>query len=221
MISEFRKIKNLEKKNMTRQKLLDAAKKIFASKGYYNTIVSDIVKMAGVGQGTFYRNFIDKRDIFETLLNEFTERLLLSFAAMNSELPQNSMEYRDASIKAIKNMIETVMANREMVAVFVKEAITVDRGLERKIYELQMRFAQVAKYYLDYAILKGYARKCDSAIVSKSIVGLGFSFINMWLMGLIDEREIDRIIDEVVDFAFFGLIGKKEKKLEEREDEKS
>lgn len=213
MISEFRKIKNLEKKNLTRQKLLDAAKKMFASKGYHNTIVSDIVKMAGVGQGTFYRNFIDKRDIFETLLNELTERLFLSFAAMNSEPPQNGLEYREASVKAIKNMIEVVMSNREMVTVFVKEAITVDKGLERKIYELQMRFAQVAKYYLDYAILKGYARKCDSDIVSKSIVGLGFSFMNMWLMGLIDEKDIDRIIEEVVDFAFFGLIGKKEENI--------
>ncbi len=207
MISELRKIKNLEKKNLTKERLLKAAKKIFAEKGYHNTIVSEIVKSAGVGQGTFYRNFIDKRDIFENLLNELTEKLLLSFSDMSSELPKNSQEYRDASVRAIRRMIKTVIENRELVTIFIKEAVSVDRELERKIYEFQMKFAQLAKYYLDYAIEKGFARRCDSDIVSKSVVGLGFSFLNMWLAELIDEKDVDRIINEVVDFAFFGLAG--------------
>ncbi|MCX7957824.1 MAG: TetR/AcrR family transcriptional regulator [Deltaproteobacteria bacterium] len=207
MISELRRAKNNEKKNLTREKLLNAAKNIFAEKGYHNTIVSEIVKRAGVGQGTFYRNFIDKRDIFENLLNELMEKLLLSFSDMSSDLPKNSSEYRDASVRAIRKMIETVIANRELVSIFIKEAVTVDRELERKIFELQMKFAQVAKYYLDHAIKNGFARKCDSDIVSKSIVGLGFSFLHMWLGGFIDEKDIDRIINEVVDFAFLGLTG--------------
>lgn len=208
MISELRKFKNFEKKDKTRRKLLEAAKEIFAKKGYHNTIVSEIVQKAGVGQGTFYRNFIDKRDIFENLIGELVEKLLLSFSDMSNELPKNSEEYREASIRAIRRMIDIVIENRELVQIFVKEAITVDRELERKILELQMKFAELAKYYLDYAISKGFARKCDSDIVSKSVVGLGFSFLNMWISGLIDEKDVDQIISEVVDFAFFGLVGK-------------
>ncbi len=207
MISELRKIKNEEKKSLTRRRLLDAAKKIFAEKGYHNTIVSEIVRCAGVGQGTFYRNFIDKRDIFECLLNELSERLLLSFSDMSSELPKNGREYRDASIMAIKKVVETVLENRELVTIFVKEAVSVDKEIERKIYEFQIRFAELAKFYLDYAIKKGFARKCDSDIVSKAIVSLGFSFFNMWLFGIVDEKDVDKIIQEVVDFAFFGILG--------------
>ncbi|MGC8928253.1 MAG: TetR/AcrR family transcriptional regulator [Myxococcota bacterium] len=210
MISELRKLKNLEKKELTRRRLLKAAKEIFAKKGYHNTIVSEIVQRAGVGQGTFYRNFIDKRDIFENLIGELVEKLLLSFSEMSNELPKNSEEYREASIRAIRRMIDIVIENRELVQIFVKEAITVDRGLERKILDLQMRFAELAKYYLDYAIKKGFARRCDSEIVSKSVVGLGFSFLNMWISGVVDEKDVDRIINEVVDFAFYGLVGKPE-----------
>ncbi|MGB9599559.1 MAG: TetR/AcrR family transcriptional regulator [Myxococcota bacterium] len=210
MISGLRKLKNLEKKELTRRRLLKAAKEIFAKKGYHNTIVSEIVQRAGVGQGTFYRNFIDKRDIFENLIGELVEKLLLSFSEMSNELPKNSEEYREASIRAIRRMIDIVIENRELVQIFVKEAITVDRGLERKILDLQMRFAELAKYYLDYAIKKGFARRCDSEIVSKSVVGLGFSFLNMWISGVVDEKDVDRIINEVVDFAFYGLVGKPE-----------
>ncbi|MCX7944809.1 MAG: TetR/AcrR family transcriptional regulator [Deltaproteobacteria bacterium] len=207
MITELRRLKNRARRDATRQRLIEVAKKIFAEKGYHNTIVSDIVKGAGVGQGTFYRNFKDKRDIFENLLNELTEKLLSSFSDMSSELPQNSNEYREASIRAIKRMINIVVANKELVKIYIKEAITVDKELENKIYEFQIRFAQLAKYYLDHAIEKGFARRCNSDIVSKSIVGLGFSLLNMWLGGIIKEEDVDDIITEVIDFAFFGLVG--------------
>jgi len=207
-ISDLRRAKNLERKNLTRERLLEAARKLFAKKGYHNTLISDIVKEAGVGQGTFYRNFVDKRDIFENLLDMLMNRLLEPFSDMSNSMPQDEKEYRDASIRAITKMVEIVMANREMVYILVREAITVDRELENKIFNIQMRFAELAKYYLDYAIEKQFARRCDSEIVSKSIVGLGFSFLNMWLNGLIDEKDANRIIGEVVDFAFLGLTGK-------------
>lgn len=207
MISEIRRMKNIEKKERTRLRLIEAAKKIFAEKGYHNTIVSEIVKSAGVGQGTFYRNFLDKRDIFEHLLNELMGKLLDSFSDMSDELPQNSTQYREASIKAIKRMINIISENRELVKIFIKEAVTVDKNLERRFFEFQMKFAELAKFYLDHAIKSGFARKCDSDIVSKSIVGLGFSLLNMWLSGYLDEKESERIISEVVDFAFFGLAG--------------
>jgi len=207
-ISDLRRAKNLERKNLTRERLLEAARKLFAKKGYHNTLISDIVKEAGVGQGTFYRNFVDKRDIFENLLDMLMNRLLEPFSDMSNSMPKDEKEYRDASIRAITKMVEIVMANREMVYILVREAITVDRELENKIFNIQMRFAELAKYYLDYAIEKQFARRCDSEIVSKSIVGLGFSFLNMWLNGLIDEKDANRIIGEVVDFAFLGLTGK-------------
>lgn len=207
-ISELRRNRNLERKNLTRDKLLKAAGKLFASKGYHNTLISDIVKKAGVGQGTFYRNFVDKKDIFERLLDMLMNSLLESFSDMSNKIPQNQMEYREASINAIKKMIKVVMANRNIVFVLLREAITIDKDLENRVLSIQTRFSEIAKYYLDYAIEKGFARRCDSEIVSKAIVGLGFSFLNMWLHNLIDEKDVDRIIEEVVDFAFFGLTGK-------------
>ena len=67
----------------TKQKLINSAVKLFSQKGYFNTKVSDIVKDAGVAQGTFYLYFKSKEDIFleivylivsqiETLLEKYT-----------------------------------------------------------------------------------------------------------------------------------------------------
>src|SRR5215831_13698635 len=47
----------------TRQALMDAAETLFAERGYHETSVSDIVRAAGVSQGTFYQYFGHRRDV--------------------------------------------------------------------------------------------------------------------------------------------------------------
>ncbi|MCB1155379.1 helix-turn-helix transcriptional regulator, partial [bacterium] len=76
MVSETRRKKDEERKARTRRLLLDAAARVFAQNGYHAPRIADIVAEANVGQGTFYRNFTDKRDIFETLFDEFQADLV-------------------------------------------------------------------------------------------------------------------------------------------------
>src|SRR3954452_19833092 len=51
----------------TRQTILDAALCLFSDKGYHQTTVPDIVKAAGVGHGTFYEYFSNRRDVLMAL----------------------------------------------------------------------------------------------------------------------------------------------------------
>src|SRR4051794_26708940 len=51
----------------TRQTILDAALCLFSEKGYHQTTVPDIVKAAGVGHGTFYEYFSNRRDVLIAL----------------------------------------------------------------------------------------------------------------------------------------------------------
>jgi AcrR family transcriptional regulator len=51
----------------TRQALLDAATALFAERGYHETGVPDIVRAAGVSQGTFYQYFGHRRDVLMAL----------------------------------------------------------------------------------------------------------------------------------------------------------
>ncbi|WP_128253772.1 TetR/AcrR family transcriptional regulator [Falsirhodobacter deserti] len=69
----------------TRARLRRAAIDVFATKGYHQTKISDIVAAAGVSQPTFYIYFATKEAAFETLIEEFrtslhaaTEQCLIS-----------------------------------------------------------------------------------------------------------------------------------------------
>lgn len=52
-----------QRKEERREQLLEVAERLFLSKGYEKTAVSDIVREAGVAQGTFYCHFKTKEDI--------------------------------------------------------------------------------------------------------------------------------------------------------------
>src|SRR5205814_10708682 len=52
------------------QQIIDAAVRVFARNGYYNSRVSDIAREAGVASGTIYLYFKTKDEILVTLFRE-------------------------------------------------------------------------------------------------------------------------------------------------------
>jgi len=59
-----------ERKQETKLKIIDNAKELFDTKGYDNTSVDDIFKLANVSKGTFYKHFKTKIDIVISIARE-------------------------------------------------------------------------------------------------------------------------------------------------------
>ena len=59
----------------TRQKVLDAARALFAERGYDAATIRDIAKGAGMSTGAVFANFQDKAELFETVLTEDMSQL--------------------------------------------------------------------------------------------------------------------------------------------------
>ena len=59
----------------TRQKVLDAARSLFAERGYEPATIRDIAKGAGMSTGAVFANFQDKAELFEAVLTEDMSRL--------------------------------------------------------------------------------------------------------------------------------------------------
>lgn len=57
------------------RKLLDAGADVFAAKGYHETRVDDIVKVAETSHGTFYLYFSNKEDLFRALATEVANEM--------------------------------------------------------------------------------------------------------------------------------------------------
>ena len=65
--------RRIEQKRENREKLLAAARKVFAEKGLGAATARDIVRETDLATGTFYNYFEDKEDAFRAVFQEFTE----------------------------------------------------------------------------------------------------------------------------------------------------
>lgn len=63
-----------ERKETTRELLLDAAIEVFAEKGYHGASLDDVADAAGFTKGAVYSNFTRKADLFRALLDRESER---------------------------------------------------------------------------------------------------------------------------------------------------
>jgi AcrR family transcriptional regulator len=86
--------------DVRRGELICAARRVFAAKGVANSAVSDIVKEAGVAQGTFYLYFDAKSDlidaVIEQMAGEMVDSIERSVTAANTEAVAMLLALRDA-----------------------------------------------------------------------------------------------------------------------------
>jgi len=69
----------------TRQKVLDAARTLFAERGYDAATIRNIAKGAGMSTGAVFANFQDKAELFEAVFSEEMEGLLLDIRTAAAE----------------------------------------------------------------------------------------------------------------------------------------
>ncbi len=68
------RLSRAERKELTRELLLDAAIEVFAQKGYHGASLDDVAEAAGFTKGAVYSNFTRKSDLFRELLERETRR---------------------------------------------------------------------------------------------------------------------------------------------------
>lgn len=72
---------NRDRTEATRHALLDAARALFASKGYGDTSTPEVSSAAGTTRGALYHHFEDKRDLFRHVLLRETEAVTADIRA--------------------------------------------------------------------------------------------------------------------------------------------
>ena len=85
-----------------RAELVEVARKVFRDKGYAATSVSDIVREAGVSQGTFYFYFKDKEAVFDAAAEAI---VLDAFEAIGEITGRDDLPALDKLDEAMRFMV--------------------------------------------------------------------------------------------------------------------
>ncbi|OBG38092.1 TetR/AcrR family transcriptional regulator [Mycobacterium sp. E3198] len=76
------------KGRQTRQAIEQAARKLFAERGFHGTTLADITSAAGKSSAVFYRYFDDKEDLLAALAESFLHEVVRP-SGLSVELPQS------------------------------------------------------------------------------------------------------------------------------------
>jgi AcrR family transcriptional regulator len=91
-----------EYKEEAKSRILDAANKVFAEKGYHEATMDDIAKRLGVSKGAIYLYFSSKEDLFEAMCKTapqaFKEILFSSFGDEANPI-QSATQFFDKMLK--------------------------------------------------------------------------------------------------------------------------
>ncbi len=191
-----------------RQQLIEAGIAVFAEKGYHRAKVSDIVRRAGVAQGTFYLYFDNKKSLFLTLLDHFfslTEQVMIE-ADLDMAHVQTAADVA-RQIRAI--MAQTLAVYRDnatLARIFLREAIGLEPDFARAWESFIDRMATVGATYLDQAIERGLLPPQNSRVVAYCMVGMVERIAYHWLAGDVTD-DLDTLANIVARFELLGILG--------------
>ncbi len=181
-------------KRERRQQIMEAAITCFAEKGFYETSMDDIVKVAGLSKGSLYWYFESKRDLFKSLIEMWFEDLMEGLVEAVDSAPTANQKL-SVMVDAVKETValrpELARAQLEFFAMALRDEEI--RGWLRENYAVQREFfARI----VEQGIAAGEFRPVPVDAVARMIMAY---FDGAWLHQELHEASPDTeaVLEEV------------------------
>src|SRR5947209_12615427 len=190
-----------------RRLILDAAVRVFASKGYHTSRVGDIAEEAGVAHGLLYHYFRSKEELLETIFRE-TWRDVLDAVRAVEETDETA---RDRLAGIAKILLRAWRRDPDLVRVLVRE-VTRSSHLQQRIAEIEAAFAGIERI-IERGQREGEFRSdLDPRMTSYVFYGALEEILTGWVLGQLEDGDeaIARAEKTVVQVVCGGLSGDRE-----------
>ncbi|MEU0541129.1 TetR/AcrR family transcriptional regulator [Nocardia sp. NPDC005978] len=162
-----------------RQEIIDTAFACFAEKGYHATGIADIAGELGIGHGTFYRYFANKRDIIDHVIDDLAARIVASLGLENApDAAESLAEYR-VQLERIGGALNDIfLEDRRVAQLLLFQATGIDIELTTRLYGLLDTADALTTAYLEHGVEQGYLRAdLDTVNTSRAVTGMILSAI--------------------------------------------
>ena len=179
-----KKLSRAERKKLElRREIIDAAFDCFAEEGYHATGIADIAERLGIGHGTFYRYFENKRDIVEHVITDLIERILGTLTAENApDAVQTLEEYRAQTARIGESLGRILTEDPRIPRMLLLDAPGIDQAMADRVLEFFDMASTLTAAYLTHGVELGYleadldvdntARAINGMILGSTIASL-------------------------------------------------
>ncbi|HEY3059612.1 MAG TPA: TetR/AcrR family transcriptional regulator [Chloroflexota bacterium] len=160
------------------QRILDAATRIFADKGYHATLVDEIALEAETSKGGVYFHFPNKQAIFLALLDRLATMLRERIEASVQTQP-DPIARADVALKVV---LETFAGHRRLARLFMVEALGAGPEFNARMVAIRASFADLIQAHLDDAVASGAIEPIDTATTAAAWFGAVNEVVTHWAL---------------------------------------
>lgn len=173
------------KKQELRKEIVDTAFDCFADRGYHATGIADIAAELGIGHGTFYRYFENKRDIVDHVITDIVGRVITALAAENAPDAVDTLDdYREQVARIGESLWSVFGADPRVARFLLLEAAGIDAEMRERILDFHDLTAELTAGYLAHGVRVGYLHAdLDVAATARAINGMIIAAILAALRG--------------------------------------
>jgi AcrR family transcriptional regulator len=189
----------------TRDRILEAALKLFSQKGFLGATTREIAREAGVAEVTLFRHFPTKEALFQEVIRRYS-----FLPAMKGILPGlEKAPYHEALLAIACRFLATLDERHDLVRIMLAE---------RHIYPSQVRgifrgmlgevFGMLADYFRRLQ-RRGVLRDFDPDDAAKAFLGACFAYMHglgFFFEDAADRKRRERFAAEFVDLFVGGTL---------------
>jgi len=197
-----------------RAQILDCARRVFANQGFHVTSVADICSEAGIGRGTLYQYFGNKRDVFLAVLQDVASRVraVLDDRTRITEVPQAAEAPPEIVLafcrKRLRELLDAVFVDQASLRLLWRDARGVDGGIDRIVRTVDELVAGALVQDLGSARDMGVIVCEDLELTALFIIG-GIEKMVLDALEKDADLDLDRIVRVATHIEFMGLLSER------------
>jgi TetR/AcrR family fatty acid metabolism transcriptional regulator len=194
-------INKRRRENDKYQRILEAAIKVFAEQGFFQSTISQIAKEAGVADGTIYLYFKNKDDILVQFFNYKAKQVFDGF--------REEVNRAESAVDKLRNLVRRHLAefqrDRNMAILYQFETHQSSRLAEKQIKEMSNMYLDIVAEIMEQGQQEGLIRKnLYLSLVKRFILGAVDEVINTWIHSG-GEYDLVSMADPLVDLFIEGV----------------
>ena len=189
-----------------RTEIIEAAYEVFSTRGYQAAGIADIAERLGIGHGTFYRYFKNKRDILDHVIDYGVERIVATLE-LETAKPATTLEEFEEQLRHIGERLFALLDEEPgLGSVVMLEATSIDEEMTERVLGLFDTFGGLAAAFLRTGARAGYVRAdLDTDSIGRALTSVVLPGLFAAVRGQAGPAERARYIDAIAGFVTRGI----------------
>jgi AcrR family transcriptional regulator len=177
-----------------RERLVQAATRLFAERGYHGTGVADLGRAVNLGRGALYHHMRSKED----LLVEISIRHVREMVHTGEQILASDLTPPEKLRALSRRLMRTIAENLPEVTVFFHEVGNLTGDARNEVLEKRDRFEAIWREVLDDGLREGYFRS-GGGLITKGLLGMhNYSYVWIDPDGALTPEAIADVFCDVV-----------------------